>query len=127
MLSLQMHDSSSFLGSLWYDAVSGSSNLVVQGFLAEQICFSSIAIKGLPAIHSRLDQMLTASFDAPPSFSPPIIQHTCTFQLPTISRLWTVLYCYWTAPKSKPPCSLSNLQYPIITSNQIMNSIQNCG
>jgi hypothetical protein len=47
-----------FCGSEWYDAVqSFSSNKVIQGFLAEQICLTQIYLNGLRAVHQNLKQI----------------------------------------------------------------------
>jgi len=61
------------MDDLWYTAVSRSDNPVVQGFLAEQICLSHIAAKGLTltVVDSNLqvDRMTTARFKTIPNFA----------------------------------------------------------
>ncbi|KAF8343536.1 hypothetical protein F5887DRAFT_918364 [Amanita rubescens] len=68
MSILRTHDNTPFVDGLWYAAVSGSDNPVVQGFLAEQICLSHIATKGLTVVNPKLKQMSTASFKTQPNF-----------------------------------------------------------
>jgi hypothetical protein len=69
MLILRRQSDMLFLADSWYGAVLRSSNPVVQGFLAEQICLSSIAIKGLTAVHTELGRMSTAKFENEPAFA----------------------------------------------------------
>ena len=70
MLSiLRTQDNIRLLEDAWYSAVSRSSiNPVVRGFLAEQICLSSIATTGLMAVNQKLGRMATATFDTTPNF-----------------------------------------------------------
>ncbi|KAM6502196.1 hypothetical protein JOM56_002173 [Amanita muscaria] len=69
MSMLRICDDVPFLDDLWYAAVARSGNPVVQGFLAEQICLSTIATKGLKAVNPKLGQMSTASFARQPVFN----------------------------------------------------------
>jgi len=69
MSSLRMHDTTQFKDDSWYLAVSQSSDPVVQGFLAEQVCLSSIATTGLMAVHPKLGRMSHAFFETHPNFT----------------------------------------------------------
>ena len=69
MSILRTSDNAPFLDDLWYRAVSRSDNPVVRGFLAEQICLSTITTNGLKAVDQNLGRMLTASFETQPVFT----------------------------------------------------------
>jgi hypothetical protein len=69
MSSLRMHDTTQFKDDSWYLAVSQSSNPVVRGFLAEQICLSSIATTGLKVVDPKLGRMSHAFFETRPNFT----------------------------------------------------------
>lgn len=59
-----------FCVEAWYSAVRMSTNPVVQGFLAEQICLSSIAKAGLTVVDESLGRMETATFETVPEWQP---------------------------------------------------------
>jgi hypothetical protein len=47
---------------LWYDAVRGTKNPVVKGFIAEQILLNKIAMNGLPSVSPHLTRMDASPF-----------------------------------------------------------------
>jgi hypothetical protein len=58
-----------FCGQEWYSAVERSpDNPVVQGYLAEHICLSSIVANGLSAVNTQLRRMSHASFQGRPNW-----------------------------------------------------------
>jgi hypothetical protein len=69
MSMLRTRDDAPFRDESWYNAVSRSSNRIVRGFLAEQICLSHIATHGLMTVNPNLKQMSTATFQSNPDFS----------------------------------------------------------
>ena len=69
MSMLRKYDDAPFMDDLWYIAVSRSSNPVVRGFLAEQICLSYIAANGLMAVDAKLGRMSTTNFKTQPAFA----------------------------------------------------------
>ena len=69
MSLLRRYDGAPFWGDSWYSAVSQSTNPVVQGFLAEQICLNNIARNGLKAVHPQLGPMTIAIFRTRPNFA----------------------------------------------------------
>ena len=69
MSMLRIHDTVPFVNDMWYTAVSRSSNPVVRGFLAEQICLAFIADNGLMAVDPKLSRMSTVNFDTQPDFA----------------------------------------------------------
>lgn len=69
MSSLRIHNATQFKDDSWYLAVSQSPNPIVRGFLAEQICLSSIAATGLKAVHQKLGRMSHALFETHPNFT----------------------------------------------------------
>jgi hypothetical protein len=80
-----------FLADSWYGAVLQSSNPVVQGFLAEQICLSRIAIKGLTAVHVELGRMSTTKFENAPAFAEFLsTDHKTHLYVPTAYNFMTV-------------------------------------
>lgn len=92
MSILRTYSDAPFLDQLWYTAVSRSTNPVVRGFLAEQICLSSIAASGLKAVHPDLGRMSTAYFDAEPAFDQLLStnNHTIRLYIPTAYNFMTV-------------------------------------
>ena len=73
-----------FCASGWYSTVRKSTNPVVRGFIAEQICLSSIANDGLTAIHDDLGPMATATFETVPDWYPFLNSgHTHRLFIPT--------------------------------------------
>ena len=69
MAILRTQDVAPFMENSWYKAVSKSGNPVVRGFLAEQICLSTIATAGLMVVDRKLSRMTIASFEDEPDFS----------------------------------------------------------
>ncbi|KAM6502225.1 hypothetical protein JOM56_002202 [Amanita muscaria] len=91
MSMLRICDDAPFLDDLWYAAVARSGNPVVQGFLAEQICLSTIATKGLKAVNPKLGQMSTASFSRQPAFNAFLLSdHNICLYVPNAYNFKTV-------------------------------------
>jgi hypothetical protein len=91
MSILRMQDNAPFRDHSWYEAVSRSSNPVVQGFLAEQICLSSIATNGLMAVDPQLGRMSTAIFQKKPAFDELLsTDHKIRLYIPAAYNFMTV-------------------------------------
>jgi hypothetical protein len=64
---LRQHRSDRFCDSEWYSAVERfSENPVVQGYLAEHICLSTIVVNGLSAVDPQLRRMSHEPFQGKP-------------------------------------------------------------
>ncbi|PVF93480.1 hypothetical protein CPB86DRAFT_818794 [Serendipita vermifera] len=60
----------------WYDAVKGTNNPIVKGFIAEQVCLKQISMNGLNVVQPELTKMEAIAFPQDPYWNPQITSKT---------------------------------------------------